>query len=142
MGSDIIQQICDYLVRRGYTVDFGNVAITATLADNPTQQIICIKKVEHDDVRLWSSFRCPPDSDKLILLETINKLNRDLTVSRIIGLIEMDCDVMIGACFPYVFEDCVFELFFDRFLEDAQLCLQEIQAVIADSDDGKTIIRM
>jgi hypothetical protein len=142
MRSTTIRQICDYLVHSGYKVTFNDDPIKATLADDPTHPILSIKMEDHDTVRIWTSLECPPYSDKLKLLETTNKLNMHLTVSCMIALIEIDCAVMVGACFPYIYENTIFGLFFDRFIEDVHNCLKVIQDVFRDSDAGKTIIRI
>jgi hypothetical protein len=142
MRSNTIKQICDYLVHRGYKVNFDNAPIKASLADNPTHPMLCIKMADHDKVRIWTSLDCPTYSDKLILLETTNKLNMHLTVSCTIALIEIDCAVMVGACFPYIYEETIFGLFFDRFLEDVHNCLIVIKDVIWESDAGKAVIRI
>ena len=141
MISTTIHQICEYLTRRGYRVDHDKAPVTATLAGSPVREIICLRMEEHEKIRIWISLRCPPKSDKLKLLETVNRLNMELTVSCTITLTEMD-HVMIGACFPYAYEDTLFGLFFDIFLEDARHCLGVIAAALEDSDEDKAIIRL
>jgi hypothetical protein len=142
MGYDTIGQICEFLTRRGYAVDPGRAPVTAVLDTMTARQVLCIKVVENGGVRIWISFKCPVCSDRLKLLETTNRLNMLLAVSCAVTLIEMDTLVLVGACFPYAFEETVFNTFFSTFLEDARQCMEAVKAAVEENDDGKAVIRL